>query len=221
MLTNTESAVFPIRRGTKQGDPVSSLLFNTVLQFDLENDLKNWKEKNQGILLSDRKEGCLTNLRFAEDVLLFSTSLNKLKDMLCDFKKSTEKVGLEILPNKTKILSKQNSRRQREVMIDNIKIEVMHKSESAKNLGQKITFEEQEMAEIKNRLKSAWAAFCNYREELTSRSYRLCRRLRLFNILITPTLTYASGTWTSSRMIITAQRKMNRFIVQTKRKYNK
>ena len=41
VLTNTESAVFPIRRGTKQGDPVSSLLFNTVLQFALEEDLKN------------------------------------------------------------------------------------------------------------------------------------------------------------------------------------
>ena len=102
---------------------------------------------------------------------LFSTSLNKLKDMLCDFKKSTEKVGLEIHPNKTKILSKQNSRRQREVTIDNMKIEVMHKSESAKYLGQKITFEEQEMSEIKNRLKSAWAAFHKYRQELTSRTY--------------------------------------------------
>ena len=34
VLTDKESDVFSIKRGTKQGDPLSSLLFNTVLQFD-------------------------------------------------------------------------------------------------------------------------------------------------------------------------------------------
>ena len=42
-------------------------------------------------------------------------------------------------------------------------------------------------------------------------------------MVITPTLTYASGTWTLSqkhvKMIKTAQRKMLRLILQTKRKY--
>ena len=76
VLTGKESEVFPIKRGTKQGDPLSSLLFNTVLQFSVEEDLKRWQEKQRGIRLSDKKEDCLTNLRFADDVLLFSTSLN-------------------------------------------------------------------------------------------------------------------------------------------------
>ena len=79
------------------------------------------------------------------------------------------------------------------------------------------------MAEMKNRLKAAWAAFHKYRQELPSRSYRLCHRLRLFNVVITPTLTYASGKWTLSktheRMIKSAQRKMLRLIVQTKGRY--
>ena len=39
--------------------------------------------------------------------------------------------------------------------MDNIKIEVLGKSDSAKYLGQKITFEEQETEEVKNRLKSS------------------------------------------------------------------
>ena len=72
VLTDEESDKFPIKRGTKQGDPLFSLLFNTVLQFLLENDLKRWQEKQKGIKLSDKKEDCLTNLRFADDVLLFS-----------------------------------------------------------------------------------------------------------------------------------------------------
>ena len=97
----------------------------------------------------------------------------------------------------------------KEITVSNIKIEVLAKGDSARYLGQKITFEETE--EIKNRL-NARAAF-----------HRLCHRPRLFSIVITPTLTYASGTWTLSqkheRMIKTAQRKMLRLIVQTKRKY--
>ena len=98
--------------------------------------------------------------------------------------------------------------------------EVLSKGESARYLGQKITFEEQETEEIKNRLKAAWAAFHKYRQELTSKDYRPCHRLRLFSMVITPTLTNASGTWTLSqrhkRMIQTVQRKMLRLIVQTK-----
>ena len=78
-----------------------------------------------------------------------------------------------------------------EITVDNIKIEVLKKGDSARYLGQKITFEEQETEEIKNRLKAEWAAFHKYRQELTSRDYRLFHRLRLFSMVITPTLTYA------------------------------
>ena len=72
-------------------------------------------------------------------------------------------------------------------------------------------------------MRAAWAAFHKYRQELTSRSYRLCYRMRIFNMVITSTLTYASGTWTLSkehdRLIRSAQRKLPRLIVQSKRRY--
>ena len=185
--------------------------------------MKRWQERQKGIRWSDKREDCLTNLRFADDVPLFSTSLSKLEEMLCDFIRSTESVGSEIHPSRTKILSNQNSVKKREVTIDNIKIDVLQKKRECTISGTTITFEEQETTEIKNRLKAAWAAFHKYRQELTSRSYRLCHRLRLFNMVITPTWTYASGTWTLSktngRVIKCAQRKMLRLIVQTKRRY--
>ena len=223
VLTDKESDVFSIKRGTKQGDPLSSLLFKTVLQYSLKNDLDRWQERRKGIKLSDAAEDCLTNLRFADDVLLFSTSLNKLRDMLCEFKISTEAVGLGIHPHKTKILSHQDKVKAKEIDVDNIRIEILGKTASARYLGQKITFEDQETEEIKNRLKASWAAFHKYRQELTSKDYRLCHRLRLFSMVVTPTMTYASSTWTLTlkheKMIKTAQRKMLRLIVQTKRRY--
>ena len=150
VLTDKASSVFSIKKGTKQGDPLSSLLFNTVLQYSLEEDLKRWQEKRKDIRLSDATEDCLTNLRFADDVLLFSTSLDKLREMLCEFKISTEAVGLGIHPDKTKILSNQEKMKTNEIEVDNIKIEILEKKASARYLGQKITFEDQETEEIKN-----------------------------------------------------------------------
>ena len=68
------------------------------------------KEKGMvGIYLSDHDHDCLTNLRFADDVMLFATSKEQIRKMLCEFKKGTEKAGLRIHPDKTKILSNQST----------------------------------------------------------------------------------------------------------------
>ena len=56
VMTDKESDQFEIKRGTKQGDPLSSLLFNTVLQYALEGDLIRWQEENEGIRLGDQRK---------------------------------------------------------------------------------------------------------------------------------------------------------------------
>ena len=110
VLTDEDSDLIEIKKGTEQGDLLSSLLFNTVLQKALEDDIPRWqKKKGMGIYLSDNDHDCLTNMRFADDVLLFASSKEQLQKMLCEFKRRTEKVGLRIHPEKTKILSNQSS----------------------------------------------------------------------------------------------------------------
>ena len=50
--TYEDSNTFEIKKGTKQGDPLSSLLFNTVLQYSLKDDILRWqKKKRNGNLL--------------------------------------------------------------------------------------------------------------------------------------------------------------------------
>ena len=168
-----------------------------------------------GIYLCDNDHDCLTNMRFVDDVLLFGSSREQLQKMLCEFKKSTEKVGLKIHPGKTKILSSQSSNTRKEMEVDDL----------SRNTDQMITSQQQETTESRNRMRASWAAFHKYRQELTSRNYMLKHRLRLFEAAITPTICYASGTWAPTkeheRMVQSTQRKMLRLITQTRRRYKK
>ena len=71
----TESDMFEIKKGTKLGAPLSSLLFNTVLQKALEENIPRWqKNGGMGFCLSDNDHDCFTNMRFAADVLQFASS---------------------------------------------------------------------------------------------------------------------------------------------------
>ena len=49
VLTNKESDVFETEKGTKQGDPLSRSLLNTVLRVALKDDLAKWQRKGAGI----------------------------------------------------------------------------------------------------------------------------------------------------------------------------
>ena len=93
------------------------------------------------------------------------------------------------------ILSNQGSKRRKEVTIDNINVDVLPVKERARYLNQTTTFEQQETTGIKSR---TWASFTRYRQELKSKSYLLRYRILFFNMVITLTLTYVSGTWTLS-----------------------
>ena len=188
MQTDEESEIFDIQKDSKQDDPLSSLLFNTVLQYALKKrDIEMTKKKRMDIYLSDQERDFLTNLRFADDVMLFVTCKGQIQNMMCEFKEATEKVGLTILPNKTKILSNEssmNSDTKRYMKIGDMDIEILVKNESVKYLGQRISFYQQETLEIKSRI----------RQELTSKKYMLKLRLRFFDVTVSPTLCYVSGT---------------------------
>ena len=102
----------------------------------LEEDIQRWpKKRGMGICLGDNDHDCLANMTFADDVLLYASSKEQLQNMFCDFKRSTEKVGLRIHAGKTKILSNQSSNIRKEIEIDNIKVEILTREESTKHLG--------------------------------------------------------------------------------------
>ena len=187
--TDEESKIFDIQKGSKQGDPMSSLLFNTVLQYSLKDEIQRWqKKKGMGIYLSDQDRDCLTNLRFADDVMLFATSKEQIQKMMNEFKKATEKVGLRIHPDKPSI----RAQFEKDIEVGEMSIEIFFKNESIKYLGQRISFHQPETLEIKSRIRAAWATFHKYRQESTSKKYMHKHRLRLFDATVSPTVCYAA-----------------------------
>ena len=52
--TDEESNIFDIQKGSKQGDPMSSLLFNTVLQYSLKDEIQRWQKKKRNGYIPQR-----------------------------------------------------------------------------------------------------------------------------------------------------------------------
>ena len=163
--TDTESDEIKIGTGSKQRDPWSSLKLKSVLPVALEDDLKTWREKGMGIKVRDAQSHCISNWRFADEVLSLFSSKNQLRKMMSDFKRSTSKTGLQIHPEKTNILSNQKQKqKQRGAHIDNIQVKNLPPNGKAKYLGQTFTFEKQETVEIKTRIRFAWSYFAKHRQ---------------------------------------------------------
>jgi hypothetical protein len=100
--TDCTSKKFDIKNGTRQGDPISPILFNAALEDFMRTLSAKWSAKRKyGISMRGRK---LTNLRFADDILLCATSFNAARGMLGDLMEEASKYGLEVHDSKTKFL---------------------------------------------------------------------------------------------------------------------
>lgn len=138
--------LFAINKGVKQGDPLSSCLFNAVLE-EIFKEL-DWEGRGMKI---DGK--WLNHLRFADDIVLLSENKDEVEKMLHELINACRKGGLEINIAKTKYMSNTD---RGDVYANSIKIE---KIEEYVYLGQILSFENRLDKELKARKRKAWAGY--------------------------------------------------------------
>ena len=89
---------FQIGKGVHQGCILSPCLFNFSAEYIMRNT--GLEEAQAGIKISGRN---INNLRYADDTTLTAESEEKLKSLLMKVKEESEKVGLKLDIQKTKI----------------------------------------------------------------------------------------------------------------------
>ena len=91
---------FQIGKGVHQGCMLSPCLFNTYAEYIMRN--AGLEEAQAGIKIAGRN---INNLRYADDTTLIAESEEELKSLLMKVKEESEKVGLKLNIQKTKIMA--------------------------------------------------------------------------------------------------------------------
>ena len=91
---------FQIGKGVRQGYILSPCLFNVYAEYIMRN--AGLEETQAGIKIARRN---INNLRYADDTTLMAESEEELKSLLMKVKVESEKVGLKLNVQKTKIMA--------------------------------------------------------------------------------------------------------------------
>ena len=91
---------FQIGKGVHQGCILSPCLFNLYAEYIMRNTRLD--EAQAGIKIAGRN---INNLRYADDTTLMAESKKELKSLLMKVKEESEKVGLKLNIQKTKIMA--------------------------------------------------------------------------------------------------------------------
>jgi hypothetical protein len=98
--TEIEGEVFRTKRGVRQGDPISPKRFTCLLEIKFRK--LNWNLKRIVVNINGRR---LSNLRLANDIVIFAKSTTVLQEMMTELNTRSKEMGLLMNPTKTKIMT--------------------------------------------------------------------------------------------------------------------
>ena len=144
-------------------------------------------EAQAGIKIAGRK---INNLRYADDTTLVAESEEQLKSLLMKVKEESEKVGLKLNIQKTKIMA---SSPITSWQIDGETVETVT---DFIFLVSKITADGDCSHEIKRRLLLGRKAMTNLHSILKSRDITLPTKVRLVKVMVFPVFMHGCESWT-------------------------
>ena len=159
---------FQIGKGMCQGCILSPCLFNFYAEYIMRN--AGLEETQAGIKIAGRN---INNLRYADDTTLMTESEEELKSLLMKVKEESEKVGLKLNIQKTKIMA------SGPITSWEIDGETVEKVSDFILGGSKITADGDCSHEIKRRLLPGRKVMTNLDSILKSRDITLSTKVRL------------------------------------------
>ncbi|GBP37630.1 Putative uncharacterized transposon-derived protein F52C9.6 [Eumeta japonica] len=207
-----EGSEFPIKRGVRQGDPISPKIFSAVLEMIFRN--LNWTKN--GLNINGEN---LNHLRFADDLILFSEDARTLEIMLQQLSDESVKAGLTMNPTKTKIMTNSQQIAHNELIIVNS--EQLEYVKEYIYLGQLISTDGSMNKEIERRITNTWKKFWSLKEIFKDKDMPMTAKKKVYELCIMPCLLYGCQTWALTELqenkLKVCQNSMERSILGIKR----
>ncbi|KAK6744367.1 hypothetical protein RB195_011209 [Necator americanus] len=200
----------PIGKEVRQGDTILPKLLTAALQWIMKS--LSWEEN--GIRVNGR---FLSNLGFADDIVLFTSSTNEAETMFNELNEAGKRIGLRINRKKTQFMKNaccedRGVQLEGPQIVGNFVIRISRKIYEQKN---------DLKEELNRRMRAARAAFAAVKEamdQLTDQDFRA----HLFDSTVLPALCYATETWTdtaaTSRKLLTTHRTLERCFLKFNRR---
>jgi len=192
----------------KQEDPLSPDLFGCVIQCVFNN----CKYLGNGINVNGDK---LTNLKFADDVVLIAESAIELANALGDVAGRAGEAGLEINSQKTFIMT--NSTKTK-ISLSGSELKY---AEEVTYLGQVISFHDMTNKEIKKRKELCWKGYWKLKRIFRG-NFSIDQKIKILDKCIYPIITYGCQSWIFTKkcnnFLEILQRRLLRAIIKVKLK---
>ena len=177
--------LFQIGKGVRQGCILSPCLFNLYAEYIMRK--AELYEAQAGIKIAGRN---ISNLRYADDTTLMAESKEELKSLLMKVKEESEKFGLKVNIQKTKIMA------SGPITSGEIDGETVETVSDFILGGSKITTDGDCSCEIKGRLLLRRKVMTNLDSILKSRDITLSTKVSLVKAMVFPLVMYGCESWT-------------------------
>ena len=176
---------FQIWKRVRQGCILSLCLFNLYVEYIMRNP--GLEEAQSGIKIAGRN---INNLSYADDTILMAESEEELKSLLMKVKEESEKVGLKLNIQKTKIMASDP------ITSWEIDGETVETVADFIFWGSKITADGDCRHEIKRHLFLGRKVMTNLDSILKSSDITLSAEVHLVKAMVFPVLMYECDVWT-------------------------